>query len=93
MKHEVVVVPHVADAECQAKENTIRAECILAAPVAVHKQEFQRKIDEHQGRYPGGTLPSELRDFADYMGRLSSSLESAEREKMRCLSCGHYPWT
>ena len=53
------------DFECQAMDSIIRAECALAASESVHREEFQKKIDEHQARYPGGKLPYELRDFTD----------------------------
>ena len=79
------------DVECEAKESIIRAECVLAAPLAAHQAEFQKKIDEHKGRYPGGTLPCELRDFKDYLTRKKEALEHAEQERMKCLSLRAVP--
>ena len=52
-----VVAPPAVNVECQAKESIIRAECILSAPLAAHRDEIQKKIDEHKGRHPGGTRP------------------------------------
>ena len=95
---EKIVYKHVearvgVDVACEAKENTIRAECLLSAPVAAHRAEFESKIAEHKTRYPGGMLPSELYNFEDYMGRIRHRLDVAEQEKMTCLRCGHFPCT
>ena len=79
--------------ECQACEDIIRAETNLLAPEAVHRQEFQEKINKHKEQYPGGTLPFERRDFDDYMKRAKLRLDYAEQLKLRCLSCGQYQWT
>ena len=81
------------DIACEAKEKIIRAECILGAPVAVHRAEFEKKIKLHQARHPGGRLPNELYDFSDYMRTVKHRLEDAEQQMMKCLSCGHFPWT
>jgi len=83
----------VANFECQAEERIIRAESNLIAPEAVHRKELQDKIDQHQERYPGGTLPSDLRSFSEYMQAAKNRLVHAEQAKLCCLCCGHYPWT
>ena len=83
----------VVHAECQAIDSVIRAECVASAPEAFHRSEFQKKVKEHQTRYPGGRLPNDLHGFSDYMKVINARLDVAERAKMKCLSCGQYPWT
>ena len=76
--HETVQAPICADIACEARENIIRAECLLSAPVAAHRAEFEEKINEHRTRYPGGMLPNELCNFEDYMGRVRHRLDTAD---------------
>ena len=74
----------MASSAYQASENVIRAETNLLAPEAVHRREFQEKIDKHQESFPGGRLPSELYCFREYMGRVKLRLDEAECAKLRC---------
>ena len=81
------------DAECSADSGVIRAEMELVGPEAVHRVRLQEKVEEHESKYPGGTLPTELRCLENYMERLQRTMSSAERLSHKCPYCGKFPWT
>ena len=81
------------DVSCLAVDRIIRAEMELAGPEGEHLAKFNSLVAAHSSKHPGGTLPTELRSFGAYMGRLRDQLEGAEKARMVCLSCGKYPWT
>lgn len=81
------------DGECQAQELQTKAETDLSAPEAVLKEEWQKKADAHQAKYPGGTLPTELRSFSAFMQSKERVLETAEMQRLRCPCCGQLPWS
>ena len=83
----------VKDAQNQAEARVIAAESELRLPTAMHGAKYEEGRGAHSTKYPGGTLPTELRSFDSYMKYRESQLDYAERASLQCLSCGKYPWT
>ena len=82
----------VAHVSTSAVESVIRAEVELSAPDAALKAEWQSKVDAHQARHPGGTLPSDILTFHCYKKMLFQRLSSAEQAARCCLKCGRLPY-
>lgn len=82
----LVVQAHTPSAEfgCQANENVIRAEAVPNGHEAVHREELASKVKDHQTKYPGGMLPTELRSFEAYVRRKQERLSFARRSSLRC---------
>eukprot|EP00929_Paragymnodinium_shiwhaense_P041029 TRINITY_DN21339_c0_g1_i6.p1 TRINITY_DN21339_c0_g1~~TRINITY_DN21339_c0_g1_i6.p1 ORF type:complete len:259 (-),score=33.24 TRINITY_DN21339_c0_g1_i6:166-942(-) len=78
-----------SDKECQAEAMSIKKEVFFNQHEAVHHQEFKKRVLEHQARYPGGTLPRELRHFEDFVRHRSLLIEQITPTQA-CLSCGKH---
>ena len=89
---EVILSVSVEHFAAQADERVIAAEVALFAPDAAHRQDFNTKVSAHQAAHPHGMLPRGLRGFEEYMKVLQKNLDSAQQARVRCLSCGKFPW-
>ena len=77
-----------ADVACEAEAREITRATERTRPESSYRSEFQSKVDAHQARHPGGILPSELRDFDDYMKFKKKYLNAEELQLLRCKFCG-----
>ena len=77
--------------DCQAVASIISAETELVAPESEHRIKWKSKMEAHEQKHPGGTLPYELRSFSAYMVNLQKQLDHAEKAKLLCLCCGSFP--
>ena len=55
-----------ANAEVQVNEALIRQATVYTMPDGELRNKFDNQVQAHQSRYPGGTLPSELRSFKNF---------------------------
>ena len=78
----------MAHAECSAIGHIIEKETARTRPEASYRAEWERRVQQHQERYPGGTLPTELRSWEDYWARLKQSLNAEDAPNLCCLFCG-----
>eukprot|EP00929_Paragymnodinium_shiwhaense_P090516 TRINITY_DN50702_c0_g1_i1.p1 TRINITY_DN50702_c0_g1~~TRINITY_DN50702_c0_g1_i1.p1 ORF type:complete len:273 (-),score=29.80 TRINITY_DN50702_c0_g1_i1:307-1056(-) len=83
--------PSKADVSCHADGNMIRSEVERNRPEAELMEAFQAKVDAHKAKFPGGKLPSELRDFHSYLAYQAKFMQPPEIDKFMCLLCGKYP--
>eukprot|EP00929_Paragymnodinium_shiwhaense_P004754 TRINITY_DN105900_c0_g1_i1.p1 TRINITY_DN105900_c0_g1~~TRINITY_DN105900_c0_g1_i1.p1 ORF type:complete len:290 (+),score=44.53 TRINITY_DN105900_c0_g1_i1:44-871(+) len=94
---EVQVDTETVAKEVQACDYQIKQDVALMDTEPEIVDSWQRRVAAHGERYPGGTLPSELRSLDAYKRLRHSMLTSLERlqynESKRCLKCGAMPNT
>ena len=73
------------DVECQADSRLIRKDVFDAQHRSVHENDFLQRVQGHQKKYPGGTLPTELRSFEAFVRHRATFL--ARDVKSHCLVC------
>ena len=78
----------VARVEFLADSMAISKETERTRPEASFRDEWAKKTEEHQTRYPGGTLPTELRSFEEYFERRLRYLDSEQIQLLQCQLCG-----
>lgn len=78
----------VNEVGCEAVANEIVRETERTRPESAFRFEFQARVDAHKTRYPGGTLPSELRDFGTYFWERKKWLDKEALQALRCAFCG-----
>ena len=71
-----------------ADSSVIFRETEFARPEASHKAEWDARVQHHQKTYHGGTLPCELRSWAEYWARLKRRLSAEDIASLRCQFCG-----
>ena len=80
---------------CQANSREISAEVDRAMTDPEIVARWQKRVSDHQARYPGGKLPSELRDLdafkIDGLKMMSMEERLNERCTLACLKCGQIP--
>merc|ERR1711924_172290 len=83
------------DQEVQANEFQIKKEVVLMRTDPDIVSAWKSRTTSHQERYPGGTLPTELRSIEafkqDRLSMLSSLERRQEQERSRCVMCGVIP--
>ena len=70
----------------QADTYAIVKEVFHAQHESTHKMAFEKKVQQHHSKYPGGTLPTELRSFERHVSYMETILDIKKHRK--CLSCG-----
>ena len=73
---------------CSADQFVIVRETERARPDAGFRGDMQKEIDAHQARHPGGTLPSELCCFSDYMDKKKRWMNDERLQLLKCHFCG-----
>lgn len=89
MQTENGVVELKVDAACEATEREIFRETERARADWSFREECQKKVDAHKARYPGGTLPADIRDVEEYVVRRKNQLKIIGQKVPRCQFCGH----
>ena len=72
----------------QAVEHEIYRETERTRPDWSFRDESQKRVDEHKARYPGGTLPMELRDVEKYIAGRKGHLSASSQRVPTCMFCG-----
>eukprot|EP00929_Paragymnodinium_shiwhaense_P007807 TRINITY_DN111706_c0_g1_i1.p1 TRINITY_DN111706_c0_g1~~TRINITY_DN111706_c0_g1_i1.p1 ORF type:complete len:310 (+),score=52.61 TRINITY_DN111706_c0_g1_i1:205-1134(+) len=82
--------PPCAHSETQVNESLIRLATVYSMPDGGLRKRFDDRVQAHQSKYPGGTLPCELRSFEKFKEDFVRMASSEQRAAMlkSCRFCG-----
>ena len=77
----------MVDAACEAEARDIRRHTEKTRSDWSFRKECLDQQEQHLARYPGGTLPFDIRDVDEYVRRKKVALECAGKVVPRCQFC------